>query len=166
MNSGVYIIKNIVSGKMYVGSSSDLTRRKKDHFVGLRRGTHFNIHMLSSSKIYGAESFIFGVAEYCKEEDLLSKEQYYIDKYWHTSLYNARKTAMLRRPSDEERELQSKLKESKKRPLLQYDISGDFIKEWESCLSACKIYGNGVRSCLKGTLISCKNYIFFYKKLF
>ena len=166
MNSGVYIIKNIISGHMYVGASSQLTRRRKDHFAELRRGTHYNAFLQSSYNKHEGKGFVFGIVEYCSEDKLEELEQYYIDKYWNTRLYNGRKKANIRRPVKEERELQSKIKELKKRPLLQYSSDGTFYKEWDSCLAACKVYGNGVRSCLKGTLIACKDYFFFYKKTF
>jgi excinuclease UvrABC nuclease subunit len=37
---GVYCIKNKVNGKVYVGSSVNIRRRKTQHFVNLKRGIH------------------------------------------------------------------------------------------------------------------------------
>jgi len=82
-------------------------------------------------------------------------DQKYIDSNDFKNLYNIYKTAFAT-PS-------GKANFDKKRKLYQYDIDGNFIKECDSCLAACNVYGNGVRSCLNNKLIACKNYFFFYK---
>ena len=48
---------------------------------------------------------------------------------------------------------------SKKR-VGQYTVDGALIKVWESIESASKMYGPGVKKCLKGIMNKTKNYVF------
>ena len=48
MNSGVYGIVNKVNGKIYVGSSNDLKKRKGDHFKDFAKGRAINPHLKNS----------------------------------------------------------------------------------------------------------------------
>jgi group I intron endonuclease len=43
MKSGIYKIVNIVNDKIYIGSSSALTSRNKEHFKNLEKGKHHSI---------------------------------------------------------------------------------------------------------------------------
>ena len=79
--SGIYTITNIKNGKLYVGSSKNIYRRWKDHKNMLRRNEHHSQHLQAAWNKYGKDNFIFEVIEKCKEEDLLIREQYYIDLY-------------------------------------------------------------------------------------
>jgi group I intron endonuclease len=98
MESGVYQIRNLVNGKCYVGSSKNLKRRKKEHFVYLKKGKNpkENKHLQNAYNKYGAENFTFEILEYCDENILISREQYYIDSLKSSDStfgYNIRKIA-------------------------------------------------------------------------
>ena len=45
MNSGIYKIVNLQTGKYYVGSTKDFKRRKQTHFSRLKNNTHTNKHL-------------------------------------------------------------------------------------------------------------------------
>lgn len=51
-----------------------------------------------------------------------------------------------------------------KRPVLVYDINGNFIEEIESLTGATKKYSRGVERVLKGIQQQCKGFIFKYKE--
>lgn len=55
--SGVYFIRNRVSGKAYVGSSSNVEKRWTQHARALRAGSHSNRHLQSSWNMYGSAAF-------------------------------------------------------------------------------------------------------------
>src|SRR5438093_11494316 len=78
--SGVYIIKNKVNGKFYIGSSKDLRHRFNEHKFYLNKGIHRSALQFAWNK-YGEVSFEFGVLELCEEEVLLQREQHYLDLY-------------------------------------------------------------------------------------
>ena len=89
---GVYLIKNIINGKIYVGSalfSRDNIRikrsihiRLRDHVYALNRKSHANKHLQNAWIKYGKESFTFFVAELVSgnQDSLLMIEQNWIDK--------------------------------------------------------------------------------------
>ncbi len=79
--SGIYCITNIVSNKIYIGSSKHIDRRIKEHIRKLRKGTHANSHLQSAWNLHKENAFIFLIIEKCDTEELLIREQYYIDKY-------------------------------------------------------------------------------------
>lgn len=75
---GIYMIKNIVNEKKYVGKSCDIKRRWSDHKYKLNKGIHVNSHLQSAWNKYGEESFEFVIIEECNEDELNDKEIYWI----------------------------------------------------------------------------------------
>lgn len=78
---GIYKITNKINNMFYIGSSSNLTKRGKEHRNMLNNNSHYNNHMQYSWNKYGSDSFTFEVIEYVKERnDLMDREQYWLDK--------------------------------------------------------------------------------------
>ena len=77
--AGIYQLRNLVNGKVYIGSSIDLKRRKVDHFKMLRGNKHYNPKLQNAYNKYGEENIVFEIIEYVSSENLLKREQYYID---------------------------------------------------------------------------------------
>lgn len=74
----IYQITNIKNNKIYIGSSSDFSSRKRKHLSELRRGLHGNVHLQSAWDYYGEENFEFSILEEVgSDEDLLIREQHY-----------------------------------------------------------------------------------------
>lgn len=80
--AGIYKITNIINNKIYIGSSNNIYKRKREHFSSLKNGTHCNIHLQRAYNIHGKSNFKFEVVEVCEEKDLLKIEQIYLDKYF------------------------------------------------------------------------------------
>lgn len=76
---GIYKIENRLSGKFYIGSSSNLYRRYSDHLRELERNTHSNPKLQASWNKYGRDNFEFSIIEECSLFELQNREQYYID---------------------------------------------------------------------------------------
>lgn len=91
--SGIYSIKNLVTGKRYIGSAFDLSGRKATHFYQLRKKKHHNIYLQRSFLKYREENFKFEVLMYCEKEELIKYEQIFIDYYKSEKTYNIRKEA-------------------------------------------------------------------------
>ncbi len=81
MNSGVYIITNVVTGDRYIGSSKNIYVRIRVHWNQLRKGKHHNHFMQCSWNKYGEDAFQYCILELteCTKAALLNCEQYYID---------------------------------------------------------------------------------------
>lgn len=70
---GIYEIKNLVNGKVYIGQSIDIEERFRSH--KLRES---NTHLKNAFKKYGLENFSFSILKECKKEDLSFYEHWYI----------------------------------------------------------------------------------------
>ena len=80
MKTGIYKITNQINGKFYIGSSKDLSRRKKDHFRLLKKGINHSILLQRAVNKYGIDNFIFEVIAECSEELLFTIEQKLVDE--------------------------------------------------------------------------------------
>lgn len=78
--SGIYVIRNIVSGRVYVGSAVNFFNRWKSHRHTLSNGTHHSRTLCRSWSKHGKEAFVFEIIEIVdKKEELLAREQFWID---------------------------------------------------------------------------------------
>jgi len=77
---GIYQIRNVLNGKIYIGSSVSLSDRKNNHFAMLRSGKHKNVKLQYSFNKHGESAFVFEVLETIhRESEKFSREQYYLD---------------------------------------------------------------------------------------
>lgn len=94
---GIYAIKHTASGRVYIGSSSNLSVRFRDHRRLLRLGKHPNVYLQRSWDRHGSDAFSFYVVEEVDQIDrLLEREQFYIDTLdsaCHTKGFNLSPTA-------------------------------------------------------------------------
>lgn len=80
--TGIYKITNIFNGKVYVGSALDVFNvRIPKHKRDLINLKHHSIKLQRSYDKYGIDNFKFELIEECKKEQLIEREQYYIDLY-------------------------------------------------------------------------------------
>ena len=76
---GVYQIRNIITGKIYIGSSVDIDTRWAEHKRDLRVGKHRNKRLQNSYNKHGETSFVYEVLELTNKDNLYDREQYWID---------------------------------------------------------------------------------------
>lgn len=80
MKSGIYCITNIIDNKRYVGSTAQtFHKRWWQHKNNLNKGNHNNPHLQNAWNKYGEESFSFEILEYCERENLIEREDWWID---------------------------------------------------------------------------------------
>lgn len=88
------MLKNLATDKFYIGSAVHIKDRWRMHVKDLNRGSHSNAKLQRAWIKYGFLSFIFKVLEYCEKENLLKREQYYLDLYKAVDFgYNLQPTA-------------------------------------------------------------------------
>lgn len=95
--SGIYIIQNLISGKVYIGSAVDIKARWGEHLSSLKKGSHGNSHLQRAWNRYGSKAFEFKALLYCELDVLIHHEQLMIDEYrknlGRDMLYNINPTA-------------------------------------------------------------------------
>lgn len=74
---GIYKYTNKSNGKIYIGRSINITRRKWEHLHSLSPHSYFD----QTLKLFGEENFDFEVIEECNIQDLQEREKYWI-KYF------------------------------------------------------------------------------------
>lgn len=78
--SGLYMWENKTNGKKYIGSAIDLSRRFSHYFS--KEYLSYPKHKMLIYKAllkYGYSNFTLSILEYCSIEDLISREQFYLD---------------------------------------------------------------------------------------
>jgi len=86
--TGIYLIKNLISNKVYIGQSTDIKRRYSEHLRASfpeiyiqknKRDNNTPIHLAINK--YGKENFELVILEECDRENLNDKEIYWINYY-------------------------------------------------------------------------------------
>jgi group I intron endonuclease len=80
---GVYAIRNILTGGIYVGSSADIDGRWRQHKSTLKKAVRRAAPLLLKAwKVYGDSAFVFEILEHTvsnRRDDLFQREQFWID---------------------------------------------------------------------------------------
>lgn len=185
----VYKIENIITGKVYIGSTNDFYRRKHEHFWELMNKSHHSVKLQSDYDKYGEENFSMSIIEECEDDVRLDREQHYIDLYDSANKgYNTSDSAYFSKAgfctmdkdgennpfygkhhseetrqklretwertraersgfthSDETKDKIRKTKIGNRNPnathILQYDLDGNFLKEWDCIADIVEFYG-------------------------
>ena len=128
---GIYTIKNLKNNKLYIGSSVEIEKRIRTHFVNLIKNNHSNLKLQNSYNKYGKENFIFEILETFDEierDDLFTIEQKYIDSYDFDTLYNLTNIANCGGP------------ELLKKESFIIDLRGNILKEFNCLIDIAKYF--------------------------
>lgn len=179
MKSGIYRIRNVVNGKLYIGSTKDFSYRKHCHFKLLKENKHHSIKLQRAYNKYGADKFVFEVIVKCPVEYLLKVEQWFFDTSFPD--YNISKTAKANyvkkknvsnfskkgNPgvrSEKSKKQMSVAAASRKRKVYQIDLTTyEIIAEFASMSETSKTLNIPVaqiKACCHGRNLSAKGYIF------
>lgn len=148
--SGIYCIRNKIDGKIYIGRSNNIYLRWSHHKSELRRNIHGNKYLQRSWNKYKEDSFEFNIIEECSEIDSYELEKYYINKYDSCDEkygYNL--------SSGGEHNSTGYFNNSLSKKVYQYDLNGNFIKEWTSISEVerqLNIDNSGISMCCKGKI--------------
>ncbi len=94
MSIGIYIIKNKINNKVYIGKAINIKKRwKYGHINYLNKNKHNNNQLQRSWDKYGENNFEFNIKEECEKELLNEREIYWINYYKSNNpLYGYNKT--------------------------------------------------------------------------
>lgn len=86
MASGVYWYRNRINGKIYIGRTKDLKKRKREHhWYYCHENNRYDKYLYQEMRMYGYENFEYKVLEYCDVEKLDEREIYYISLFGTTN---------------------------------------------------------------------------------
>lgn len=142
--SGIYCIVNTDNQKKYVGSSKNIYQRLQKHRAYLRKNMHENCKLQNSWNKHGEDKFQYYVLEFCPEDKLIEREQFFIDtiKPWYNITLEVQRLKM----SDESRVKMSKSRKEgfekgtvvlyQEKPIHQYSLDGQYIQSFKSIKEA------------------------------
>ena len=173
--SGIYCIENMVNGKIYIGSSKNIEQRLYSHRCYLRNNTHSNQKLQNSWNKHGENAFRCYAIELCSIDELVKREQYYIDilSPWYNIITSVEKVVI---PEESRSKMSvSRLEGFKKgtiklyqeKPIYQYTLSGKFIRGFKSIKEAstvCKISRSSINRFLEGKYKKGGNYLWSITK--
>lgn len=79
MASGIYEIVNLTNRKKYLGQTTDLNRRRHEHWSRAKAGMETPLY--NDMRSIGFSHFMFNVIEECPVEQLRQKEKWYIEYF-------------------------------------------------------------------------------------
>lgn len=167
--SGIYCIINIESGKRYIGSSLNVYQRLLCHRSLLRNQKHENRKLQSAWNKHKEELFDYYILEFCDKENLINREQFYIDTL--NPEYNLILKVERVEMSQESKKLMSESRKRgiingtvtfKTKKLYKYDLDGNFICEYSDFKSAtedCKLSTSQITRVLTGQYKRSRNFM-------
>lgn len=113
---GVYKITSKIDGKVYIGQSTNMYKRKTAHFSKLKRNRSKNSRLQLAYNLYGKENLKFEFVEIVNNKDTLKEKENYWIKYFKSNIqrfgYNMTYYIEIENGLKEEPSEESKLKMS------------------------------------------------------
>jgi group I intron endonuclease len=75
----VYKFTCLPTKRIYIGSSIMCLKRKNEHYRDLRNNRHHCTRLQRAYNVHGKSNLIFEVLEYCNYEEIIQREQHYLD---------------------------------------------------------------------------------------
>lgn len=155
----VYLRTNTVNGKQYVGQTKDFKQREYDWKS--TKSSYAGAYIDNARRVYGIENFTVEILKECTTQDELNEwEVYYINKYntKRPNGYNLTDggggTIGYKMPEEAIERIRhyGMYESSYRKQVLQYDLDGNFIREWMSAAECSRNgYGTGaVTACCRG----------------
>ena len=143
---GVYAWINNINGKFYIGSGNPLYLRISDYYQNWYLNSRSNLFIVRALSKYGMANFTLVILEYTNEENVISCEQEYINRfkpeynlnptagnssgYRHTpeSVIKIREAALGRKHSEEVKKLMSLSRNGENNPFYGKNHTLDTLK--------------------------------------
>lgn len=158
----------------YIGSSINIYYRLKRHISDLLKNKHANKYMQNAFNKYGKDSFNFEVIEECDRVVLIRTEAHYIKSMAPdlnfiqnpVAVMHSNETLLKISSTLKEAYASKRIKNPISRTVHQYNITGFYLKSYESCAEAEKqlnLPKGKVSKVASGKGFSCRDYRWSYK---
>jgi hypothetical protein len=77
--SGIYKWTNKINGKIYIGSSQNISKRFSQYSNPNYLERNTSMPICRALLKHGYENFDFSIIEYCEVQDLMDREEYYLN---------------------------------------------------------------------------------------
>lgn len=157
--SGVYSISTTYSGRVYIGSAVNFKLRWRLHRNMLRKGKHHCKPLQNAWLKYGESAFIFNVLEETTRENLIAREQYYLDSV--LDKFNICPITL----STLGRSVSQETREKRSRPILKIEADTEKVLECFISLSEAKRQTgiNNISASLSGLQRTSGGFLWRYK---
>lgn len=182
LKTGIYKITCLKNLKFYIGSASaykaqeskkGFYRRFQRHLFTLKNNKHSNKILQNSWNKYGQNQFKFEIIEFCIPELCREREQHYLNilQPFYPIGFNICKNSLnniktiVKSTNTQNRDLIN-LNSHLQKSILQFDLNGNFIKEWFGITKTSKILNikrQNIYKCCRGTEKSAGGFIWKYK---
>lgn len=168
----IYVRTNLVNGKQYVGQANDFKQREaewrctKHHYAGA---------LIDNARAkYGLENWKVDVLRECETQEELNEWEMYYIKFLNTKTPNGYNLTdgggtssgyKLTSEHIERIREYAMYHSTQSKPVLQYDMDGNLVKEWISA-GECRRNGynhGAVTGCCRGERRRYKNFMWKYK---
>ena len=154
---GIYKYQNLINNKIYIGQAMDIAQRRREHRHDASNPHRDNCIFHKAIRKYGEDNFSFEIIEECSKGELNEKEQYQI-KYYNSEIpsgYNMTSGG------------DSSQGEIFKKAVEQYDLYGNFIKEFENASDTARqlnLFVSNITSACRGEYSQCGGFQQKYKE--
>lgn len=175
--SGIYKIVNLVNGQMYIGSAKHLRKRYRSHIVDFKNNRN-SPNLQNAWNKYGTDIFVNQLLEIVEDQNqLIEREQHYFNTLLFAQEYiksNHKDRRFIEfgyniNPiAGSSLGMKSKLstKKKKSRPVLCYDLDGNFLKRYYGITAAARVLKVDKTSILLGARRNGKRRVGNYRFLF
>lgn len=181
---GIYQIKNLITSKVYVGSSKNIYKRWQDHRRNLRLNKHHSPYLQASWNKYGEDCFKFSILEKVADIDkLFGRESEWIVKLKSINVDHGYNIDV---PTKNEKRInlhkkETNLKKQLCRPIIQVNIEDGNIlnrfKNIKEVIAVLKLSERQVKSYLERNIFKASsdkgrilhplcNFIIMYEELY
>ena len=146
----IYLITHIDNDphKVYIGKTINLKSRNYNHIQTFGKNIQIDVIDEINSQ---------------KSEDWKPLECYWIEQFKSWGFYVQNKNKGGGGIEFRTQESQKSISKNLKKPILQYDLKGDLVREWDSIKEAKNIIKGNIDSCLKSLNKTAGGYFWVYK---
>lgn len=170
--SGIYMIKNKIDNKLYIGQSKDVKCRWINHKSRLNCNNHPNNKLQNAWNKYGEENFDFILLEECNQDIIDEREIYWISYYNSANRdygYNLSTGGECScegvKLTQEQKDKMSQVKNPDS--IVQLDFDGNLINRWRSASYASRVINvrcSSIIKCIKHDgIYQVGGYIWLYE---